>query len=905
MSNFFKWFLVLLLRCVLKLRYRITYVGLDKLDKKHLTRPGGTVFLPSHPTVTVDPLMVVLPIYPKFRVRPLITEYMYIKPVIHWAMQWLEGLPVPDFDRTSNSAKIRRNEKSFQTVIDGLQSGSNFVVYPSGRSKQTGLEVIAGRSGVHRILQEAPDANVVLVRTTGLWGSSFSRALTGRAPDFFGTLWAGVKTVLKNLIFFVPKREVTIEFIPAPKEFPRSAPRAELNRYLEEWYNTPPGKDPKKTPITAEPLSLVSYSFWKEDLPVVGCAIDERDEQVKLELIPSDVKERVFDHIAQMAKVDASTLSPDQDLASDLGLDSLDAIEIVVFLEDSFGISGAGPSDFTTVRHVLGLASGQIEPSSKDDEDSEVHAFWKEGVSRPDLEIPEGTLIPEVFLATCDRLGKLEAVVDARSGVLTFKQLKLRVLLLADKIKTLPGDRIGILLPASVGASVVFLACQLAGKVPVMINWTQGPRHLDTVVKVSGIQVTLTAWGFIDRLENVDLKGIDDQLIMLEELRHEFSLRDKLRALFRSFRSPKALIQAFGLTEHPASSPAVVLFTSGTERAPKGVPLSHENILSNLRSGISCIGLEPDDVILAMLPPFHSFGCTLTGLMPILAGLRTAFSPDPTDGQRIANDVGKWKATLVAGAPSFLRAFLKAATPEQLSHLRLLVSGAEKVPPELMEQIQNLGSSVRFIEGYGITECSPMLTMTRLSSSSRGVGQPIPGVDLKVVHPETLEPLERGERGLILASGPNIFGGYMSLEDLPSPFVTMEGKKWYNTGDLGFLDSEGNLSISGRLKRFVKVGGEMVSLTAVETALLEAGRQKKWPMEEGAPSLAVCAKEDGVGKTEFHVFSSFSIPLEEVNLSLRSAGFSNLVKISKVHQLGQIPIMGTGKIAYRQLDQLL
>lgn len=905
MKTIIQWILKLVLGFGLRRRYRIKYVGLENLTKEHLSKPGGTLFIPSHPTVTVDPLMVLLPIYKKFKVRPLVTEYMYIKPFVYWLMQLVEALPVPDFDLASNTAKIKRSEKTFNTVKEELRNGRSFVIYPSGRSKQTGLEVIAGRSGVHNVLENVPEANVVLVRTTGLWGSYFSRAALGRPPAFSDSVWFSIKTILKNLIFFVPKRDVTIEFVPAPKDFPFGASRGELNRYLERWYNTPAGADPDNTPIAAEPLKLVSYSFWKEDLLEIQHSGEELEETVDLDLIPVETKTQVYQKLAHMAKVDPCSLRPEQDLAADLALDSLDAVELVVWMEDVFQVSGVSPNDLTTVSRVLGLASGQIEPSGGADSSAEIVSYWTDQGDRPEAHISEGELIPEVFLRTCDRLGNLEAVVDGRSGVLTYKQLKLRAILLADKIRHLPGDRIGVLLPASVGATLITLACQLAGKVPVMINWTQGARHLDTVVKVSGIQVTLTAWSFVDRLENVDLTGIDDQLVMLEELRHQFSIWDKLKAALRSRRGHKAILRSFGLTEASPEVPAVILFTSGTERAPKGVPLSHRNILSNLRSGITCVDLKKDDVVFSMLPPFHSFGCMVTGLMPLLGGVRIAYSPNPTDAQQLSVDIGKWNATVVAGAPAFLKGLLKAATPEQMAHVRLMVSGAEKAPPELFERITRLGHHVQVMEGYGITECSPMLTVTRSGEPMRGVGTPIPGVDMIIVHPETLTPLEVGERGLIIVRGDNIFSGYMSLEPLPSPFVNVNSHTWYSTGDLGFIDTHGCLSISGRLKRFVKVGGEMISLTALEMALLEAAPSKGWPLAEDAPSLAVCAVEDPMGKSEFHLFSTFSIPTEEVNLTLREAGFSNLAKISQVHQMQQIPIMGTGKIAYRQLEKQL
>jgi len=191
--------------------------------------------------------------------------------------------------------------------------------------------------------------------------------------------------------------------------------------------------------------------------------------------------------------------------------------------------------------------------------------------------------------------------------------------------------------------------------------------------------------------------------------------------------------------------------------------------------------------------------------------------------------------------------------------------------------------------------------MNPVRGHSKGVGLALPGVELLIVHPETEAVLPVGERGLILARGANVFKGYLN-PGLSSPFTTVEGKQWYKTGDLGFLDEEGILTISGRMKRFIKMGGEMVSLASIEDALLQMAPKKNWPTNEEGPALAICAKETAGEKTKIFLFSRFELSVDEVNNSLKEAGFSNLVKVSSVTRLPEIPIMGTGKINYRQLE---
>ncbi len=388
----------------------------------------------------------------------------------------------------------------------------------------------------------------------------------------------------------------------------------------------------------------------------------------------------------------------------------------------------------------------------------------------------------------------------------------------------------------------------------------------------------------------------------LEDIRRKFSLIDKLKAFVRSRLSTNSLLKLFHVQNQAKTSQAVLLFTSGTESMPKGVPLTHENILSNQQGAVDEVKLFKDDILLGILPPFHAFGFTVTGLLPLLTGIRVAYFPDPTDGKGVARALSRWKATLTCGTPAFLKNILRSAHPEQLTALRICFTGAEKAPQDLFQIVNRLGNC-RLIEGYGITECSPILTVNLTGDQAKGVGKPLPKTDLCVVKIETHELLPQGQQGLILARGPNIFNGYLN-KGLSSPFILINGQPWYSTGDLGFLDTEGSLILSGRLKRFIKIGGEMISLAAIEDALQKTIGQRSGMHEEG-PILAVCAKEEPGEKTKIFVFSRFSATLEEVNRSLKEAGFSNLVKVYKVQQLAEIPLMGSGKINYRALENQL
>lgn len=885
------------MHCILWFRYRLVVKGVENLNPETLKKPGGYLFLPNHPSVFVDPSLVAIAIWKKYPLRPMIVEYMYYAPIVNWVMRVMNAVPVPDFDRSSNSLKRKRVDQVFDKVVEGLNQGDSFLIYPAGKTKSHAREEISG-SGVHRILQEAPDTNVILVKTTGLWGSSFSRALIGRSPPMFSTVFQGVKHVLKNLLFFTPRREVTIEFVPAPADFPYQGSRVQLNRYLEKWYNRPDGLSETNEEEPGETLNLISYSMWREELPTIAEAKVEKG--IDLTTIPSDIKHRVLKKLSEMTQMSPDKIKPEMNLGSDLGLDSLDTADLLVFLDNYYEISGVPVMELTTVGKLMAIASKQIVYGEEMEEERNDLSKWK----RPpkliqEVSIPSGETIVEVFLKSCEKMGNSVACGDMRSGIMTYKRLKTAVLLLADYIRGLPGEYIGILLPSSVGASLTILACQLAGKVPMPINWTVGPRHLETVKELSGVQVVLSSWAFLDRLENVDFTGIEDQIVLFEDIKKQFSILKKVKALYRSWKSPKDILKLFQIEGKTGDSQAVLLFTSGTESTPKGVPLSHRNILSNQRAAVHAVSVQTTDTLIGALPPFHSFGFTVCSLMPLVAGFKVAFYPDPTDGRGLARAVERWGGTLFCGTPTFIKGMFKSAQEGQLDTLRLCVTGAEKAPLDLFEMAKQWKVNT-MMQGYGITECSPVLTLNPNGDPEKGVGIPVSDVELLIVDLETQKPLSAGNQGLILARGPNVFSGYLN-KGLASPFVEISGKQWYNTGDLGSLTSDGSLIISGRLKRFIKMGGEMISLTAIEDTLEKAFGKYHQGSEEG-PLLAVCAKEEAGEKTKIVLFTRAEISLDGANQALREAGFSNLVRLVKVQKMAEIPLMGTGKVNYRHLQ---
>lgn len=892
MSTFFWDCFAWVCRALLSLRYKIRVKGKEKLDA--LPSKQGILFLPNHPA-HMDPLFLFVLLWPKYRMRPVVVEYIYRLPFLKPLMRLVRAVSIPNFDTSINQLKVKRANDAIQRIAEGLKVGENFALYPAGKLKNSGKEVLGGASGAHALVQECPNAQIVLVRTTGLWGSSFSRALLGKSPHLPEVLWNGFKTLLKNGIFFTPRRLVEIEIAVDFPDIPRQGSRLDFNRYLENWYNRYPGLQGKV--VDTEPVTLVSYSRWSHQVPEIYQGKKKRQGEGEIE-VSDDTYSKVYAEIRRILNNPGIQISPEMNLATDLGLDSLNIAELIVFISKNYPVEELHPEDIETVESVLEVAEGARRSDHPFGEKGTFH--WPKEKGRPEPGIPVGKTFAEAFLRSCERMKDFAACGDDLIGVLSYKKMRRAAIVLSLHFRKLSGPYVAVLLPASVGAYLVILALEFAGKIPVMLNWTLGPRYLKEVMEETKAETVISSWRFLDRLPNVDLGDLGDQIQLLEDIKAQLSLGTKLRGAFISSLSVPMILRSLGLNRIDENQPAVILYTSGTEAKPKGVPLSHKNILSNQRSGIQCLQLNEWDVLYGILPPFHSFGFSVVGLFPIFVGLKVAFYPDPTDGFALAEGVERWKVTIFCAPPSFLKGLLNSAKEDQLKTVRWFVSGAEKAPPELFDRVEKLGAKV--IEGYGITECAPILTLTRPNLPVKGVGQPLPDVEVSTIHLETHELLPQGEEGEICVRGPNVFDGY--LGNPRDPFIEIEGKRWYRTGDIGRLDEEKNIILSGRIKRFTKVAGEMISLGAVEETLvkilIEQGK-----ISPDIPSLAVIADEKKEGQPQLIVFTTGSISREEANQILQAQGFSRLVKISAVKRIEEIPLMGTGKTDYRSLQSQL
>ena len=876
-------------RRLLSLRYKVEFRGLDALKRERLYKKGGTLFLPNHPAI-IDPLIIYMYFWPKFRMRPIVIDYMYRQPFVHSLMKLIRALPIPNFETSINELKLKQAESSIQETGKGLEEKNAFLIYPAGRLKDTGKEILGGASAAHNLLSRFPDTNIVLIRTTGLWGSSFSRALEHKTPHLGKAFANGFKVLLKNGIFFCRRRKVIVEFTSNPKNFPIDGSRLDMNRFLEQWYNRYPVGSQV---VDKEPLTFISYAFYKKIYPKIQKKIEKKKAEISGE-ISQEAKDKILAEIAKHAKISLEKLEPEMNLALDLGLDSLDIAALAVYLSDHFDLDEVYPEDLETVQDVLDMP--QREKRSKKKIHEEISSSWPEEKDRPDIGIPEEKTIMEAFFGVCKRMGDAAAVGDDISGVLSYKKMQKAVIALALAFQKYPEKHVGVLLPSSAAAFIVILALMTAGKVPVMMNWTLGKKFLNDTLKQTDTKVVISSWKFLEKLSYVEFGDMVHQIRFLEDIRKNISVKTKMQTLITSFKPVSSILKKFQIQNVSAHDQAVILFTSGTESVPKGVPLTHENILLDQKGSMAKVPFDKEDVFYAVLPPFHSFGLSVAGLFPILAGLKIAFYPDPTDSCALAKGIEKWKATIFAAPPTFLKALLTVAEKKQLETMRLFICGAEKTPDSLFGKVKEMHEKAFLIQGYGITECSPAVAMNEVGKPIIGVGKPISFIECRTVHPETKKPLAIGMEGEICLSGPTVFSGY--LDPSIDPFIYFEEKKWYLTGDIGRCDAEGNIILSGRLKRFAKIGGEMISIGAVEEAIV-----KELAQDTDTPSIAVSYVE-GEESSFLVLFTTIEVDKARVNALLKEKGFSRLIKISFIHKMAALPITGSGKIDYRNLQSL-
>jgi len=472
-------------------------------------------------------------------------------------------------------------------------------------------------------------------------------------------------------------------------------------------------------------------------------------------------------------------------------------------------------------------------------------------------------------------------------------------------VPTAPGSdsepipqRIGVLLPNVNAMPVVLLSLWFAKKIPAILNYTVGPAILVACVRVAGLKQIITSKKFIENLK-IDLKPFQDaaiEILFLEDVRAGISPVQKLAAALFS-RTP---------TDFPkAEDSAVILFTSGSEGDPKAVELTHHNVLANIRQMVSVIDLMESDRFFNALPLFHSFGLNIGLLLPLVRSTFVFLYLSPLHFRVVPSAFYNLDCTVLFGTNTFLNGYARKAHPYDFRSLRYLFAGAEKLQ-ESTAGVWMRKFGVRILEGYGATECGPCLSAnTPMRSRHGSAGQFLPDIEYKLDPVEGVSDLRNADSGThnentgrLFVRGPNIMRGYLN-PDANAKFQALGG--WYDTGDIVNVDAEGYVHILGRLKRFAKVSGEMVSLTAVEDVLTSA-----FPNYGLKFAIAVVAKPDeGKGEKLIAATNESRLTMDEVRNAIRARGLSNLAVPREIKVVHEIPRLGTGKTNHRELEKIV
>lgn len=484
---------------------------------------------------------------------------------------------------------------------------------------------------------------------------------------------------------------------------------------------------------------------------------------------------------------------------------------------------------------------------------------------------------------------------DATRQELSYRRLLVGADLIAqqlDMILPATESRIGVLLPNVNALPVALLGLWAIGKVPAILNFSTGIPTMLACAQLAGLKHIITSRAFVERIklkvEPFESAGIE--IIYLEDLRAQISAGGKFASLLRLTVSPASLVR----TQTSASdSTAVILFTSGSEGVPKGVELTHANLLANIRQMLAVIDLQDSDRFFNALPLFHSFGLTIGLLLPLVRGLFVFVYPSPLHYRMVPAAVYDLNCTVMFGTNTFLNGYARKAHPYDFRSLRYLFAGAEKIQ-ETTTNTWSRKFGVRIIEGYGATECSPCISantpMTPLHGSA---GKFLPGIEHKL---ESIEGVSEG--GRLFVRGPNVMRGYLNA-DADAKFKALGG--WYDTGDIVSVDAGGFVHILGRLKRFAKVSGEMVSLTAVEDALAGA-----FPHYGLRCQVAVLSRPDeDKGEVLIAVTNEPKLRLDEIREAIKAKGLTNLCVPREIVIVKEIPKLGTGKVNHRELQAML
>ena len=498
-------------------------------------------------------------------------------------------------------------------------------------------------------------------------------------------------------------------------------------------------------------------------------------------------------------------------------------------------------------------------------------------------------LLHQQFVRMAKKHSKKLAIKDktTKSNV-TYSRALIGALILSKKFKQYDEGYIGIMIPTSAGCALATVGALMSGRVPVMINYSTGAEQNAIYAQEKcNFKTIITSKALLEKIECPVIEG----MVLIEDIMKGVTTGDKLKAALKT-KLPTGMILN-GIHKGDENDNVAILFTSGSEKDPKVVQLTHRNIASNILSFCDYVDIHESDILLANLVFFHIFGLTVNLWVTFVKGMTMVTYANPTEFQTISNIARDEAPTIMVGTPSFFWGYLQKSEPGDFKSLRLMVAGADKCPEALREgYLKKHG--VTLLEGYGATETSPVVSVNSPEYNRPGsIGKVIPGVEVRIEHLDTGENCKPGEVGKILVKGDLVMKGYLGDPELTAESI-VDG--WYNTGDMGYLDEDGYLWHSGRFKRFVKIGGEMVSLVKVENVMEEH-------LPEGVACCIVEIPDDVKGAT---IVAAVTKEINKIAI-LRKMGkeLPNIALPRQFLVIEELPMMSTGKIDFRTVTEMV
>jgi len=524
--------------------------------------------------------------------------------------------------------------------------------------------------------------------------------------------------------------------------------------------------------------------------------------------------------------------------------------------------------------------------------------------------------LPHAWIDSVKDMGNRMSIADTLSDPISANQALTAAIAFSKRIRKFsPEQNIGLLLPTSTAGVLANMATLLCGKTVINLNFTASQESLSAALKEADIKTIYTSKRFLKKLTK---KGVDLSLLLaqvrviyMEELKSGISKSEMLRTWLTVRLLPASWLKRLYCEATEAEQSAAILFSSGSEGTPKGVMLSHRNIMANLKQVSDVLNTEERDVVMASLPLFHAFGLTVTQFMPLIEGLPLVCHADPTDALGTAKAIARYQVTLLCGTSTFFRLYTRNAKihPLMLSSLRLVVAGAEKLNPDVRDAFK-LKFNKDILEGYGATETTPVAGVNlpdaldytdwkvQIGNKTGTVGMPLPGSNFKIVDPDNFEELATGEAGMILIGGAQVMKGYLNNpEKTASVIKQIDGQRWYITGDKGHLDTDGFLTIVDRYSRFAKLGGEMVSLSAVEDAVRLA-------LHDSDTELVAVNLPDTKKGEKIVLLSASPVEPDSVRQAMLVHGYNPLMIPSEYYQINEIPKLGAGKTDFKKAKTL-